>query len=401
MGIHVPYTEEEYQVRVSADSDMGDVSLNISDGLQKKSGSKLPVDIEVFVFEESLKIDAVSKDRFTINAERDYKNIWAVDVSSNLISGKAIFEQGMSTDSTVFMNLDSVTLHAFATRKAGSGINTLLPSNIPSLELRAKQLYWDDWVFSNSMLFSDWHPQGMVVKELKIEGPSLLIDAQGSWLYSWQHKHESNFKINASSQNLGIALKKMEIFKDLERTKLNSTSDWQWQGAPYSFSWAKAKGSSEVQLSDGEMQEVDPGAGGRLLGLFNVLQLPKRVALDFDDVYKEGFVFDDVTADFKLKDGNATSSRIDINAAAAKIRMFGRIGMHDRDYDLEVLVKPHSSAATFTGGTLAGGPVFGASLVLIQKLLGLDKATYDQYAITGQWNDPIVTQISKRKAETK
>jgi len=399
IGIHIPYTEEDYQVRVTGHSDMGNVSFAVSDALQKKPDSKLPVDIEILVFDKNLTIDAESEEVFTVRAARDEDNSWQVSVDSDPVSGVIKFEQGMSPDSTVFMDLDSITLDAFATRNTGSGADTLLPSSFPALELRAKKLLWDDWAFSNASLFSDRHPQGMVIRDLKLEGPSLLVDAQGSWLYSWQHKHESSFKINVSSENLGAALEKMGLTKNLKRTRLSSTSDWQWQGAPYSFSWAKVKGSTQIQLSDGEMQDVDPGAGGRLLGLLNVLQIPKRVTLDFDDVYKEGLVFDDVTANFKLEDGNATSTHVDIKAAAAKMKMFGRIGMHDRDYDLEVLVKPHSSAATFTGGTIAGGPVFGAGLVLIQKLLGLDKAAYDQYAITGPWDNPVVTQISRREAE--
>ena len=183
----------------------------------------------------------------------------------------------------------------------------------------------------------------------------------------------------------------------MKRSKLTSTSDWNWQGEPYSFSWDKVKGSSTVELSEGVMQEIDPGTGGRILGLFNVLQLPKRFLGDFGDVYKDGFAFDNVTGDFAFEAGNATTSRVDITAAAANMKMFGRIGMQKRDYDLNILVKPHSTAATFTGGTLAGGPVVGAALVVIQELFGIDKMSYDKYTITGLWDNPVVKQISKRE----
>ena len=100
---------------------------------------------------------------------------------------------------------------------------------------------------------------------------------------------------------------------------------------------------------------------------------------------------------FKLENGNATSERIEVKAAAADVRMFGRISMQERDYDLDVLVKPHSKAASFTGGAIVGGPVLGAGLVLLQKLFKLDELAYDKYKITGPWDNPETTRISKAK----
>jgi uncharacterized protein YhdP len=64
-----------------------------------------------------------------------------------------------------------------------------------------------------------------------------------------------------------------------------------------------------------------------------------------------------------------------------------------------MLVKPHSSAAAFTTGTLAGGPVLGAGLVLLNKLFGLEKGAYNEYKITGSWLDPQVKQAGGGGAE--
>ncbi len=48
---------------------------------------------------------------------------------------------------------------------------------------------------------------------------------------------------------------------------------------------------------------------------------------------------------------------------------------------------------------MAGGPVLGAGLVLINKLLGLEKSSYDEYEITGEWNNPQVKKVGERNSE--
>jgi len=145
---------------------------------------------------------------------------------------------------------------------------------------------------------------------------------------------------------------------------------------------------------------MDPGAGGRIVGLLNVFKLFDRLTLDFSDVSGEGFAFDSVEGDFEFRDGHAFTENIEISAAAANMKLTGKVGTVDRDYDLHVQIRPRSSAAAFTSGTLAGGPVLGAGLVLINKLFGLEKSTYDEYEITGAWDDPQIEQIEKRSAET-
>ena len=155
------------------------------------------------------------------------------------------------------------------------------------------------------------------------------------------------------------------------------------------------RGVAAIKLENGAILDVKPGAGGRLLGLMNVLHLPRRLLFDFGDVYKDGLVFDSITADVSFADGNANTKNVLIEAASANISMHGRAGLLVEDYDLEMEVRPNSAAATFTGGTIAGGPVVGAGLVLLQKLFGVDKLAREKYLITGPWSEPVITQTEK------
>ena len=131
--------------------------------------------------------------------------------------------------------------------------------------------------------------------------------------------------------------------------------------------------------------------------MFNVFKLADRLSLDFDDVYKDGFAFDSIVGDYKYDEGDVYTKDLQVKAAAADMKINGRIGLVARDYDLDMRVKPHTSAAAFTGGALLGGFVTGAAAVLINKMLGIEKLAHDEYAVTGSWENPEVKVISKRE----
>ena len=176
---------------------------------------------------------------------------------------------------------------------------------------------------------------------------------------------------------------------------MQATLHWQWPGAPYRFNWSTMSGNASVEFTEGIITDVDPGAGGRFLGLFNLLHLPKRLGLDFADVYKKGFVFDSITGSYIFSSGEAVTQDTEISASAADMTMMGRIGVEDQDYDLVAIVRPHSSVATFAGGTLLAAPTIGVGLMVLQEIFGIELLGKDLYRIEGPWSEPSITQMTE------
>ncbi|MFX5393235.1 AsmA-like C-terminal region-containing protein, partial [Acinetobacter baumannii] len=58
--------------------------------------------------------------------------------------------------------------------------------------------------------------------------------------------------------------------------------DAQWPGSPAAFALAGLEGRLTLEVRDGRLLEVEPGAG-RVLGLLSLAQLPRRLMLDFRD----------------------------------------------------------------------------------------------------------------------
>ena len=65
-------------------------------------------------------------------------------------------------------------------------------------------------------------------------------------------------------------------------------------GAPYELDYPTMSGQlSCCEAAKGQFVKLDPGIG-KLLGVLSLQSLPRRVTLDFRDVFSEGFAFDEI-----------------------------------------------------------------------------------------------------------
>jgi len=112
---------------------------------------------------------------------------------------------------------------------------------------------------------------------------------------------------------------------------------------------------------------VEPGAG-RMLGLMSVVELPRRLSLDFRDVTDKGLAFDRVRGDFDIRAGNAYTQNLLVKGPAVDIGVAGRTGLAAQDYDQTVVVSGNPSGPITVAGALAGGPIGAAGALLVSQL---------------------------------
>lgn len=400
VAVHLPKVTDDYELYVEMSSALEGTSIHFSDAVSKSARASLPIELKLKALQGALQLDIKAEEKFSLSAGRDEEALWTFVLDSSLFRGKGSLAEDLDKASTVTLDLEYIELYSLFnnTRKSGDSVS-LLPTFFPSLNLKAGVVVWNEWEFNDVKLETSWHSHGMLINALSLQSPSLQITGRGSWLTSWQNRHESNFKFFINSDDFGHALSALKLGESIKNGKQQATVDWRWFDEPYNFSWQTVQGSSYFKIQEGEISELDPGTGGRFVGLFNVFKLLDRFSLNFRDVSGEGFVFDSIEGDFEFNDGYALTKNVEIDGAVAAMKLGGKIGMVDKDYDLTMQVKPHSSAAAFTTGTLAGGPVLGAGLVLLNKLLGLEKGSYNEYAITGLWIDPKIEKTGGRGAE--
>jgi uncharacterized protein YhdP len=133
-----------------------------------------------------------------------------------------------------------------------------------------------------------------------------------------------------------------------------------------------------------------------LLGILSLQALPRRITLDFRDIFSEGFAFDEIVGAVKINRGNATLDNFRIQGPAARVLMSGEVDLARETQKLRVRIAPHLSDTVSIAGALVGGPIAGVAAYLAQKVLKdpIDQMVSYEYDVTGKWAEPTVKRVA-------
>lgn len=278
--------------------------------------------------------------------------------------------------------------------ESDSAMPSVDPRGLPPLHMLIEDYTLGDTPLGRTRLEAYPVAEGMRIELFKAESPALVIDSDGRWVVT-DEGQRSSFDMTITAENLGGMLSKFGYAGLVEGGQTVAHLDVSWPGAPADFDLSRVRGDLEFSIGEGRMLPVEPGAG-RIFGLFSLYALPRRLTLDFSDLFQSGLSFDAIQGSFRFSEGNAFTDDLTLTGPAALIRVSGRVGLAERDYDQEVSVFPSVGNTLPLVGALAGGPTGAAAMFVLQNIFEKqlsDMASY-RYAITGSWEDPQVRQIS-------
>jgi uncharacterized protein YhdP len=139
---------------------------------------------------------------------------------------------------------------------------------------------------------------------------------------------------------------------------------------------------------------------GKLLGVLSLQALPRRITLDFRDVFSEGFAFDTIAGTGRIQNGVLSTDNLKLAGAAAQVAIAGDVDLARETQRLTVRVQPTLSAGVSAGAALLflANPIVGAAVgagsLLAQKVLKdpIEQMFSYEYLVTGSWSDPLVTR---------
>ena len=169
-----------------------------------------------------------------------------------------------------------------------------------------------------------------------------------------------------------------------------------WQGSPLSLDYPSLSGAFGVNIESGQFLKADPGLA-KLLGVLSLQSLPRRLTLDFRDVFSEGFAFDFLRGDVFITQGIAATNNLQMKGVNAAVLMDGRADIARETQDLKVVVVPEINAGT--ASVVAGviNPAVGLGSFLAQLFLRqpLIRAATQEFHVDGTWSDPRVTRVAR------
>lgn len=271
-------------------------------------------------------------------------------------------------------------------------LHGVAPSSLPPLHITVADLRLGETRLGETHFDTTPAADGMRIVRMDTQSKNVQIHAHGDWLGTAQSSR-SQMAFDLRSGNLGHMLADFGfggLIAGGENTHIVIAGSW--PGAPTAFALANLDGTLKFSIGEGRILEVKPGVG-KLFGLFSIADLPRRLTLDFGDIFKSGFGFNTVKGDFTMKDGNAYTDDVEIKGSAADIHVRGRTGLRAHDYDQIVDATPHTGGTLAVVGAMVGGPIGAAAGLALSK--GLNVAAHARYHITGSWTHPVITTISK------
>ncbi len=242
----------------------------------------------------------------------------------------------------------------------------------------------------------DWR-----INRLALTNPAGRIDATGWWRVA-RDNPSTELALTLAADDAGAFLERFGYPVAVRNAPTKITGDLQWAGAPNDFDYPTLTGRLTLASGAGQFTKVDPGIG-KLLGILSLQELPRRITLDFRDVFSEGFAFDQIAGDFSIRSGLMSTSNLSLSGPAAQVTLRGDIDLAEETQKLTVRVKPALStmfsagaAVLFLANPVVGAAV-GAGTLLAQKLLDnpIDQIFSYEYLVTGSWSDPQVERLSR------
>ncbi|MDQ0140253.1 YhdP family protein [Cupriavidus necator] len=242
--------------------------------------------------------------------------------------------------------------------------------------------------------------------KLQIEQPGATLTGNGSW------RVPRRLRADASAERrtlLSFALDMRDAGATLDRLGLPHTlSDGKgklegrvaWRGSPLSIDYPTLTGKLSLDLENGQILSVEPGAA-RLLGVLSLQGLLRFATLDFRTLSGRGLLFDRITGSGTIENGVGTIQDFRLRSPQIIASMSGTANLLRETQDLRVAVVPRINATTTSIAAAFINPALGIGTLAAQLLFAdeFSKMFTQHYQITGSWANPQVGKVEDNKAQ--
>jgi uncharacterized protein (TIGR02099 family) len=345
-------------------------------------------------------------DNVVVGASRQ-KGGWQANIDSEQASGYVTWEESRSSQGLgrVTARLASLIIP----QSAASDVTDLLEgkntsTQLPALDIVAEKFELFGKKFGHLELLAnnvsgetsrEWR-----IRKLSIVNSDAIFNAAGKWI-TRDGDSTTNLTYALDIGNAGKLLDRFGFVNVLRGGKGRMDGDIRWKGLPFSIDIPSLSGQLQFDMAAGQFLKVDPGAA-KLLSVLSLQSLPRRLTLDFRDLFSEGFAFDGVVGTATITNGMMKTDNFKMRSISAIVLMDGSVDIVKESQNLHAVIIPeiNAGAASLIYG-LVINPVVGLGSFLAQLFLRdpLMRAFTVEYEITGPWKEPAIKKLD-RSAET-
>ncbi|HAG70983.1 MAG TPA: hypothetical protein DCL66_02155 [Gammaproteobacteria bacterium] len=207
------------------------------------------------------------------------------------------------------------------------------------------------------------------------------------WLYDGVD-HRSELQGLLYADNMADVLKSNGLAAVFESTNALFTADIQWPGSPAFFSASGLSGDLGIEIRNGRFLQDDDGNGAlKLISIINLDAIMRRLRFS-DDLLRRGLAYDEISANFLLKDGLVDiEDRLVISGPSSLYQITGGLDLGQETISGELYVTlPVSRNIPWIGLLTANIPL-AVGAYLFDRVFGdqVDSLTSAVYTLEGPW----------------
>lgn len=233
-----------------------------------------------------------------------------------------------------------------------------------------------------------------------LTNPEAQLTGTGYWQAGGASVQRMVMDFRLDLSDSGAFLDRLGFAGTLRGGKGRLSGQVSWAGSPLAFHVPSLDGKISLALDAGQFLKAGPGAG-RLLSVLSLQSLPRRLVLDFRDLFQEGFAFDNITGEVTVDDGVAATRNLRMRGLQAVVLMEGSADLQRETQDLRVVVVPEVNVGTASLAYAAINPAVGLGTFLAQMFLRrpLMAASTREFTVQGSWADPRVERVERKLGE--
>ncbi|MBU1366158.1 MAG: TIGR02099 family protein [Gammaproteobacteria bacterium] len=284
--------------------------------------------------------------------------------------------------------------------EAAEGTSSLI-NTLPGMSLTVDNFFVGDKALGRLELKARNDKGAWHLDNLSLENPDGGLKGKAVWNNTGANHTRLDFELNA--KDMGKLLDRLGYADSVRRGKAKMTGDLKWNGPLTDIHYPSLTGQLNVDAEKGQFNKLEPGVG-KLLGLISLQSLPRRLTLDFRDIFSDGLAFDSIEGKLSIRQGvMRTVDPLRIYGPSAQIEMQGETDLKAETQDMQVVVRPELGGLAAVGAAALVNPVVGAAALVANTVLQkpLNRLFSYRYHVTGTWADPQVNKTGESAPEVK
>jgi uncharacterized protein (TIGR02099 family) len=320
---------------------------------------------------------------------------WLVQLDGEFVSGSVFVPYDFGPDATLVLDMQRLVFpgDGDSDEVRHTAPREIDPRTLPAIELTASEFGLGERRFGAVEANFRHDENGLVSDKLSARGDSFSIVGSARWLADPGDPlgSQTYLDIQLESTDVNATMRQLGYQPGILSEEMQIALDMGWSGGPRGGFLESLDGTVQVRLGSGQLDEVEPGAG-RVFGLLSIVALPRRLALDFRDVFQKGFGFDQIDGTFRLENGVAMTCNLSLQAPAADIGIVGRADLLAGNYSQTAVISANVGNTLPVVGAIAAGPQVAAAMFLFSQIFKKPLKDLGQiyYRIEGPWDSPVV-----------